>query len=138
MAASDEKRLATCSKQLVKVITFSGSSTNKCGFVPLSKSGAELLPKSSASATSGMARSWMCSNLPFDEGQGIPLGTPDGALLDRLAMVHILDSMNGCRAIVSTKAKNGGNPQKYLLNRRCNGSQSVGPSGDAPTLLRSA
>ena len=63
----------------------------------------------------------MTSNLPFDEWTEI-FGSErlTGALLDRLTHhVHILE-MNG-ESYRLNKAKNSGNPQKYLLDRRCNG-----------------
>ena len=75
------------------------------------------------------------SNLPFDEWTEI-FGSErlTGALLDRLTHhVHILE-MNG-ESYRSTKAKNGGNPQKYLLNRGA----MVDPVGpQEPPTLRSA
>ena len=90
--AKDEKRLLRFQKQLAKQELLI---VDELGFVPLSKSGAELLFEV-LSQRYERASTLVTSNLPFNEWTEI-LGTErlTGALLDRLTHhVHILE-MNG-------------------------------------------
>lgn len=102
--AKDEKRLLRFQKQLNKQELLI---VDELGFVPLSKSGAELLFEVLSQRYERSA-TLLTSNLPFNEWTEI-LGTErlTGALLDRLTHhVHILE-MNGnsYRLKESTKAK---------------------------------
>jgi len=105
MEARDEKRLLRRQRQLAKVklliIPSRGLQANPCravdelGFVPLSKSGAELLFEV-ISQCYERGSIIITSNLPFDEWTEV-FGSErlTGALLDRLTHhVHILE-MNG-------------------------------------------
>ena len=117
MEARDEKRLLRLQKQLAKYHLLI---IDELGFVPLSKTGAELLFEV-FSQRYERGSILVTSNLPFDEWTEI-FGSErlTGALLDRLTHhVHILE-MNG-ESYRLNQSQNGGNPQKYLLNRRCNG-----------------
>ena len=92
LEARDEKRLLRLQKQLIgyKLLII-----DELGFVPLSKSGAELLFEI-FSQRYERAATLVTSNLPFDEWTEV-LGSErlTGALLDRLTHhVHILE-MNG-------------------------------------------
>ena len=92
LEARDEKRLLRLQKQLAgyKLLII-----DELGFVPLSKSGAELLCEI-FSQRYERGSTLVTSNLPFDEWTEI-LGSErlTGALLDRLTHhVHILE-MNG-------------------------------------------
>ena len=90
--AKDEKRLLRYQKQLAK---FELLIVDELGFVPLSKSGAELLFEIMSQRYERSA-TFITSNLPFNEWTEI-LGSErlTGALLDRLTHhVHILE-MNG-------------------------------------------
>jgi DNA replication protein DnaC len=92
LEARDEKRLLRLQKQLVgyKLLII-----DELGFVPLSKSGAELLFEI-FSQRYERGSTLVTSNLPFDEWTEV-LGSErlTGALLDRLTHhVHILE-MNG-------------------------------------------
>ena len=87
---------------------------DELGFVPLSKTGAELLFEV-FSQRYERGSILVTSNLPFDEWTEI-FGSErlTGALLDRLTHhVHILE-MNG-ESYRLNQSQNGGNPQKYLL-----------------------
>ena len=117
MEARDEKRLLRLQKQLAKYHLLI---IDELGFVPLSKTGAELLFEV-FSQRYERGSILVTSNLPFDEWTEI-FGSErlTGALLDRLTHhVHILE-MNGesYRLNQSQKRRKS---QKYLLNRRCNG-----------------
>ena len=117
MEARDEKRLLRLQKQLAKYHLLI---IDELGFVPLSKTGAELLFEVFSQRYERGSILVTC-NLPFDEWTEI-FGSErlTGALLDRLTHhVHILE-MNG-ESYRLNQSQNGGNPQKYLLNRRCNG-----------------
>jgi DNA replication protein DnaC len=102
--AKDEKRLLRYQKQLAK---YELLIVDELGFVPLSKSGAELLFEILSQRYERTA-TFITSNLPFNEWTEI-LGSErlTGALLDRLTHhVHILE-MNGSsyRLRQSKKAK---------------------------------
>jgi DNA replication protein DnaC len=89
MEARDEKRLLRLQKQLAK---YSLLIIDELGFVPLSKTGAELLFEV-FSQRYERGSTLVISNLPFDERT--ETGRLIGALLDRLTHhVHILE-MNG-------------------------------------------
>ena len=92
MEARDEKRLLRFQKQLAK---YSLLVIDELGFVPLSKTGAELLFEVFSQRYERGA-TLVTSNLPFDEWTGISGSERlTGALLDRLTHhVHILE-MNG-------------------------------------------
>ena len=90
--ARDEKRLLRFQKQLAK---YKLLIIDELGFVPLSKTGAELLFEVFSQRYEG-GSTLVTSNLPFDEWTGV-FGSErlTGALLDRLTHhVHILQ-MNG-------------------------------------------
>ena len=90
--ARDEKRLLRFQKQLAK---YKLLIIDELGFVPLSKTGAELLFEVFSQRYEG-GSTLVTSNLPFDEWTEI-FGSErlTGALLDRLTHhVHILE-MNG-------------------------------------------
>ncbi len=90
--AKDEKRLIRYQKQLTR---YELLIVDELGFVPLSKSGAELLFEILSQRYERSA-TFITSNLPFNEWTEI-LGSErlTGALLDRLTHhVHILE-MNG-------------------------------------------
>jgi DNA replication protein DnaC len=92
MEASDEKRLLRFQKQLTK---YKLLIIDELGFVPLSKTGAELLFEV-FSQRYERGSTMLTSNLPFDEWTEV-FGSErlTGALLDRLTHhVHILE-MNG-------------------------------------------
>ena len=84
---------------------------DELGFVPLSKTGAELLFEV-FSQRYERGSTLLTSNLPFDEWTEV-FGSErlTGALLDRLTHhVHILE-MNG-DSFRLNQSKNGGNPEK--------------------------
>ena len=117
MEARDEKRLLRLQKQLAKYHLLI---IDELGFVPLSKTGAELLFEV-FSQRYERGSILVTSNLPFDEWTEI-FGSErlTGALLDRLTHhVHILE-MNGESYRLNQSQKRRKSP-KYLLNRRCNG-----------------
>ena len=92
MEARDEKRLLRFQKQLAK---YKLLIIDELGFVPLSKTGAELLFEV-FSQRYERGSTLLTSNLPFDEWTEV-FGSErlTGALLDRLTHhVHILE-MNG-------------------------------------------
>ncbi len=106
--ARDEKRLLRLQKQLAK---YKLLIIDELGFVPLSKTGAELLFEV-FSQRYERGSTLLTSNLPFDEWTEV-FGSErlTGALLDRLTHhVHILE-MNG-QSFRLNQSKNGGNPQK--------------------------
>ena len=106
--ARDEKRLLRLQKQLAK---YKLLIIDELGFVPLSKTGAELLFEV-FSQRYERGSTLLTSNLPFDEWTEV-FGSErlTGALLDRLTHhVHILE-MNG-QSFRLNQRKNGGNPQK--------------------------
>lgn len=114
--AKDEKRLLRFQKQLSKQELLI---VDELGFVPLSKSGAELLFEV-LSQRYERGATLVTSNLPFNEWTEV-LGTErlTGALLDRLTHhVHILE-MNGnsYRLKESTKAK-ASSPKKGKMPSR--------------------
>ena len=132
MEARDEKRLLRLQKQLAKYHLLI---IDELGFVPLSKTGAELLFEV-FSQRYERGSILVTSNLPFDEWTEI-FGSErlTGALLDRLTHhVHILE-MNG-ESYRLNQSQNGGNPQKYRLTAGAM-VDPVGPQ-EPPTLLRSA
>jgi DNA replication protein DnaC len=101
--AKDEKRLLRFQKQLAKQELLI---VDELGFVPLSKSGAELLFEV-LSQRYERGSTLVTSNLPFNEWTEI-LGTErlTGALLDRLTHhVHILE-MNGSSYRLKESKKN--------------------------------
>ena len=102
--AKDEKRLIRYQKQLTR---YELLIVDELGFVPLSKSGAELLFEI-LSQRYERSTTFITSNLPFNEWTEI-LGSErlTGALLDRLTHhVHILE-MNGSsyRLLQSKRAR---------------------------------
>jgi DNA replication protein DnaC len=108
LEARDEKRLLRLQKQLIgyKLLII-----DELGFVPLSKTGAELLFEIFSQRYERGA-TLVTSNLPFDEWTEV-LGSErlTGALLDRLTHhVHILE-MNGesYRLAQSKRRRRGGN-----------------------------
>jgi DNA replication protein DnaC len=108
LEARDEKRLLRLQKQLIgyKLLII-----DELGFVPLSKTGAELLFEVFSQRYERGA-TLVTSNLPFDEWTEV-LGSErlTGALLDRLTHhVHILE-MNGesYRLAQSKRRRRGGN-----------------------------
>ncbi len=106
MEARDEKRLLRFQKHLA---SFELLVVDELGFVPLSKTGAEMLFEIFSQRYERSA-TMVTSNLPFNEWTEI-LGSErlTGALLDRLTYhVHILE-MNGesYRLKESQKAKAG-------------------------------
>ena len=108
---------------------------DELGFVPLSKTGAELLFEV-FSQRYERGSILVTSNLPFDEWTEI-FGSErlTGALLDRLTHhVHILE-MNG-ESYRLNQSQNGGNPQNTCLTAGAM-VDPVGPQ-EPPTLLRSA
>jgi len=126
--AKDEKRLLRFQKQLGKQELLI---VDELGFVPLSKSGAELLFEVLSQRYERSA-TLVTSNLPFNEWTEV-LGTErlTGALLDRLTHhVHILE-MNGnsYRLKESAKAK-GTQPKKAKNNTLTDSTQEVTPTED--------
>ena len=120
MEARDGKRLLRLQKQLAKYHLLI---IDELGFVPLSKTGAELLFEV-FSQRYERGSILVTSNLPFDEWTEI-FGSErlTGALLDRLTHhVHILE-MNG-ESYRLNQSQNGGNPQKYLLTQTACGRAS--------------
>ena len=113
MEARDGKRLLRFQKQLAK---YSLLVIDEPGFVPLSKTGAELLFEVFSQRYERGA-TLVTSNLPFDEWTGI-FGSErlTGALLDRLTHhVHILE-MNGESYRLNQSQKRRKSP-KPLLRR---------------------
>ena len=99
--ARDERRLLNLQKKLARLkLLF----VDELGFVPLSKTGAELLFEV-FSQKYERGSVLVTTNLPFDEWTEV-FGSErlTGALLDRLThRVHILE-MNGARATASSRA----------------------------------
>ena len=117
MEARDEKRLLRLQKQLANYRLLI---IDELRFVPLSKTGAELLFEV-FSQRYERGSILVTSNLPFDEWTEI-FGSErlTGALLDRLThRVHILE-MNG-ESYRLNQSQNGGNPQKRLLDHHAQG-----------------
>ena len=86
--ARDEKRLLRFQKQLAK---YKLLIIDELGFVPLSKTGAELLFEVFSQRYEG-GSTLVTSNLPFMRDRGVRFRALTGALLDRLTHhVHILD-----------------------------------------------
>ena len=118
--ARDEKRLLRLQKQLAK---YKLLIIDELGFVPLSKTGAELLFEV-FSQRYERGSTLLTSNLPFDEWTEV-FGSErlTGALLDRLTHhVHILE-MNGQSFRLNQSKKRRESPKKYLIgiNRRGKG-----------------
>ena len=133
MEARDEKRLLRLQKQLAKYHLLI---IDELGFVPLSKTGAELLFEV-FSQRYGRGSSMVTSNLPFDEWTEI-FGSErlTGALLDRLTHpVHILE-MNGESYRLNQSQKTAEIPKYACLTTELK-VDPVGPQ-EPPTLLRSA
>ena len=133
MEARDEKRLLRLQKQLAKYHLLI---IDELGFVPLSKTGAELLFEV-FSQRYERGSILVTSNLPFDEWTEI-FGSErlTGALLDRLTHhVHILE-MNGESYRLNQSQKRRKSPKNTCLTA----SAMVDPVGpqEPPTLLRSA
>ena len=108
MEAGDEKRLLRFQKQLAK---YQLLIIDELGFVPLSKTGAELLFEV-FSQRYERGSTLVTSNLPFDEWTEV-FGSErlTGALLDRLTHhVHILE-MNGDSYRLNQSRRNGKHPQ---------------------------
>lgn len=103
MEARDERRLLRLQKQLA---TFKLLIIDELGFVPLSKTGAELL-FDVFSQRYERASTLVTSNLPFDEWtQMFGSERLTGALLDRLTHhVHILEMNGESYRLKSAKAK---------------------------------
>ena len=99
MEARDEKRLLRLQKQLAKYHLLI---IDELGFVPLSKTGAELLFEVFSQRYGGARLVTTCRM----SGRRYSAGTPDRGFAGP-PPVHILDER---RELVSTKAKNGGNP----------------------------
>ena len=118
MEARDEKRLLRLQKQLAKYHLLI---IDELGFVPLSKTGAELLFEV-FSQRYERGSILVTSNLPFDEWTEI-FGSErlTGALLDRLT--HPCPYPGNERRELSSqpKPKTAEIPKNTLLNRRCNG-----------------
>ena len=117
MEARDEKRLLRFQKQLAK---YSLLVIDELGFVPLSKTGAELQFEVFSQRYERGA-TLVTSNLPFDEWTEI-FGSErlTGALLDRLTHhVHILE-MNGesYRLNQSQKRRKSGGSQCLTVNAK--------------------
>jgi len=133
MEARDEKRLLRFQKQLAK---YKLLIIDELGFVPLSKTGAELLFEV-FSQRYEHGSTLLTSNLPFDEWTEI-FGSErlTGALLDRLTHhVHILE-MNGDSYRLSQSQKQRKSPKTAGLITE-NLVDPVGPQAP-PTLPRSA
>ena len=108
LEARDEKRLLRLQKQLIGCRLLI---VDELGFVPLSKSGAELLFEI-FSQRYERGSTLVTSNLPFDEWTEI-LGSErlTGALLDRLTHhVHILE-MNGESYRLRASRRRQGRPE---------------------------
>ena len=133
MEARDEKRLLRLQNQLAKYRLLI---IDELGFVPLSKTGAELLFEV-FSQRYERGSTLVTSNLPFDEWTEI-FGSErlTGALLDRLTHhVHILE-MNGEELSSQPKPKTAEIP-KYTCLTAGAMVDPVGPQ-EPPTLLRFA
>ena len=133
MEARDEKRLLRLQKQLAKYHLLI---IDELGFVPLSKTGAELLFEV-FSQRYERGSILVTSNSPFDEWTEI-FGSErlTGALLDRLTHhVHILE-MNGESYRLNQSQKRRKSPKNTCLTAGA----MVDPVGlqEPPTLLRSA
>ena len=134
LEAGDERRLLRLQKQLASQHLLI---IDELGFVPLSKTGAELLFET-ISQCYERGSVIITSNLPFDEWTEI-FGSErlTGALLDRLTHhVHILE-MNGESYPTQTKPKTAELPKNRAV---LNAEPVVAPAGPQgpPTLLRSA
>ena len=111
MAARDEKHLLRFQRQVAK---YQLLIIDELGFVPLSKTGAELLFEV-FSQRYERGSTLVTSNLPFDEWTEV-LGSErlTGALLDRLTHhVHILE-MNGDSYRLNQSQRKRKNPPKHL------------------------
>ena len=131
MEARDEKRLLRFQKQLAK---YKLLIIDELGFVPLSKTGAELLFEV-FSQRYERGSTLLTSNLPFDEWTEV-FGSErlTGALLDRLTHhVHILE-MNGDSYRLNQSKKTAKIPKNLTAETPVN---PVGPQAP-PTLLRFA
>ena len=131
MEARDEKRLLRFQKQLAK---YKLLIIDELGFVPLSKTGAELLFEV-FSQRYERGSTLLTSNLPFDEWTEV-FGSErlTGALLDRLTHhVHTLE-MNRRQLPPEPKPKTAEIPKNLTTETRVD---PVGPQAP-PTLLRSA
>ena len=129
--ARDEKRLLRFQKQLAK---YKLLIIDELGFVPLSKTGAELLFEVFSQRYEG-GSTLVTSNLPFDEWTEV-FGSErlTGALLDRLTHhVHILE-MNGDSYRLNQSQKRR-KPPKNLTTQPM--ADPVGPQAP-PTLLRAS
>ena len=125
MEAGDERRLLRLQKQLASQHLLI---IDELGFVPLSKTGAELLFET-ISQCYERGSVIITSNLPFDEWTEI-FGSErlTGALLDRLTHhVHILE-MNG-ESFRLKQSQNGGTPQKPSRPERRDRGCPGGPTG---------
>ena len=132
--ARDEKRLLRFQKQLAK---YKLLIIDELGFVPLSKTGAELLFEVFSQRYEG-GSTLVTSNLPFDEWTEV-FGSErlTGALLDRLTHhVHILE-MNGDSYRLNQSQKRRKPPKGV---RQPDETQPmvdpVGPQNASPALLR--
>ena len=108
MEAKDEKRLLRFQKQMA---SYELLIVDELGFVPLSKSGAELLFEV-FSQRYERGSTMVTSNLPFQEWTEV-LGSErlTGALLDRLTHhVHILEMNGESYRLKQSKAKRGPTP----------------------------
>jgi DNA replication protein DnaC len=131
MEARDEKRLLRFQKQLAK---YKLLIIDELGFVPLSKTGAELLFEV-FSQRYERGSTLLTSNLPFDEWTEV-FGSErlTGALLDRLTHhVHILE-MNGDSYRLNQSKKTAKIPKNLTAETPVN---PVGPQAP-PALLRFA
>ena len=134
MEAGDERRLLRLQKQLASQHLLI---IDELGFVPLSKTGAELLFET-ISQCYERGSVIITSNLPFDEWTEI-FGSErlTGALLDRLTHhVHILE-MNGESFRLKQSQKRRNSPKNRAVLNAETVVAPAGPQGP-PTLLRSA
>ena len=134
MEARDEKRLLRLQKQLAKYHLLI---IDELGFVPLSKTGAELLFEV-FSQRYERGSILVTSNLPFDEWTEI-FGSErlTGALLDRLTHhVHILEMNGESYRLNQSQKRRSGIPKNTCLTAGAM-VDPVGPQ-EPPTLLRSA
>ena len=114
MEARDEKRLLRLQRQLAR---YNLLIVDELGFVPLSKTGAELLFEI-FSQRYERGSTLVISNLPFDEWTEV-FGSErlTGALLDRLTHhVHILE-MNGNRGPGSSRCRRAPVGRSYPVDR---------------------
>ena len=109
MEARDEKRLLRFQKQMA---SYELLIVDELGFVPLSKTGAELLFEV-FSQRYERSSTLVTSNLPFQEWTEV-LGSErlTGALLDRLTHhVHILEMNGESYRLKQSKQKRGSQPK---------------------------